>query len=172
MIVGVTGHRDLKHPLDEVIETFGWFLQTLKPKLVITGMAIGFDQAVVLACLKHDFPYEAAVPCDGQERLWPEEAQVGYQEMLSQAEKVTNVSPGKYAAWKMHARNGYIIKKCDLLIAYCHPSTTQGGTFQAIKLAQSTKGKQIINMFDYVGKPLELERVFQAALSRPSKTSL
>lgn len=172
MIISCTGHRTLSHPLDEVIETFGWFLQNFKPKYVITGMAIGFDQAVALACLKYEVPFEAAVPFIGQESLWPEDTQAAYREILALAQKTTVVSPGKYAAWKMHARNAYMVNNGNLVVAYCKPNTTSGGTYQAVKLAQSTKGKHMINMFDLVGKPDKLALLSQAtqtADSHPNK---
>lgn len=172
MIISVTGHRHLDHSIDDVIDTFGWFLQNLKPKLVVTGMALGFDQAVALSCLKNDMPFEAAVPCDGQERLWPNDAQETYRELLKLADKTTIVSAGAYAAWKMHARNAYMVKKADLVIAYCHPGATSGGTYQAMQLAKSTKGKQLVNMYELVGKPELLQKVFLATTSvlvRPNR---
>lgn len=172
-IISCTGHRTLKHPIDDVIDTFGWFIQNFKPELVCTGMALGFDQAVALACLKYNVPFEACVPCDGQESLWPAEVQEGYKELLQAAHKITVVSPGKYAAWKMHARNAYMVKKGNPIVAYLKPGTSDGGTAACVKLAQGTKGKQVINMFGLVGQTNLLEkasREAQAAVVRPSKT--
>ena len=62
MKIAVTGHRRLDHDLNKIIEKFSKALETLKPELVITGMAIGFDQAVALACLNTGTPFEAAIP--------------------------------------------------------------------------------------------------------------
>lgn len=172
-IISVTGHRTLKHPIDDVIDTFGWFLENFKPELVCTGMAVGFDQAVALACLKYNIPFEAAVPCDGQETLWPTEVQEGYRELLGAAQKVTVVSPGKYAAWKMHARNAYLVRRGNPIVAYLEPGSTSGGTAACVKVAQGTKGKQVINMFGLVGKPDLLEKMRQEAQSasvHPNKT--
>jgi len=152
MKIAVTGHRRLDHDLNIVIEKFSKALETLKPEIVITGMAIGFDQAVALACLNTGTPFEAAIPFKGQEVLWPQDAQEAYQEILSQASKVTIVSTGNYAAWKMHARNAYMIKNTDVIIGYCRPSETKGGTFEALKLANSLPNKKVINLYSILSK--------------------
>lgn len=152
MKIAVTGHRKLDHSLDKVIESVCKTIAVIQPSLVITGMAVGFDQAVALACIQSGTPFEAAVPFKGQESIWPEDAQQVYREILEQAQKVTVVSIGTYAAWKMHARNGYMIKNADIIIGYCRPTETKGGTFEAMKLASSYPEKKIINIYPMITK--------------------
>lgn len=146
MKIAVTGHRRLDHPLDDVIEAMVKTINILQPTSVLTGMAVGFDQAVALACIQTGVAFEAAVPFKGQESIWPQDAQDVYNEILSKASKVTVVSPGAYAAWKMHARNGYMVKSADIIVGYMRPSETKGGTFEAMKLACQTS-KKVINLY-------------------------
>lgn len=146
MKIAVTGHRRLDHSLDDVIEAMVKTINILQPTSVVTGMAIGFDQAVALACIKTGVPFEAAVPFKGQESHWPQDAQDVYNEILTQASKTTIVSPGPYAAWKMHARNGYMVKSADVVVGYMRPTETKGGTFEAMKLAAASN-KKIVNLY-------------------------
>lgn len=112
-------------------------------------MAIGFDQLVACACLQEKIPYEAIVPFNGQEKLWPKNIQEGYSVLIEQAEKKVVVSSGDYAAWKMHARNGYLVNNSDVIVAYLNPTENKGGTASCAKLANS-KNKLLINIFPIV----------------------
>ena len=86
MIAAFTGHRPNKlggfkipNPIynfinDEITRT----LTDLKPKKVITGMALGVDQWAAEVCIKLGVPFVAAVPFRGQELYWPEESRKRY----------------------------------------------------------------------------------------------
>lgn len=145
--ISVTGHRHLSHDFEDIQQALEKMFEHFKPSVVLTGMAVGFDQLVAFTCLKNNIPFEAAVPFKGQEALWPEDVKEGYQALLEQAQKVTIVSSGGYQAWKMHARNAYLVNNCDVLFAYIQPNTKEGGTFSCVKLAESTKSKQVVNVF-------------------------
>ncbi len=84
MILAATGHRldklggyDLLIQLD-LLKFSKIVLPQLKPDKVISGMALGFDQAIAEAAYQLKIPYVAAVPFVGQESVWPEEAQIKY----------------------------------------------------------------------------------------------
>lgn len=54
--------------------------------------------------------------------------------MLSESDKVTTVSEGGFATYKMMARNRYMVNKSDIVIAIICKET--GGTAQCVKYAK------------------------------------
>ena len=121
--MAVTGHRpdkvggygdDAFHRLFVVARNE---LARLNPEEVITGMALGWDQAVAEAAGRLGIPYVAAVPCVGQDRIWPKESQARYNALLTRAKEVKVVTDGPYAAWKMIARNKWMVDNCDEVLA-------------------------------------------------------
>ena len=147
-IVGVTGHRSLLHDTDKIIEAFLTTMNNLKADTVITGMAIGYDQLVAEICLAADIKYIAAVPFEGQEKMWPSMTQKRYHELLKKAYKVQIVSEGGYEAWKMHVRNEWIVDNSEALLAYFDGKHVKGsGTAACVRYAEKVK-RQIINIYD------------------------
>lgn len=146
VIIGVTGHRPDKlggygNSAQQKVTDFAYQeLQSLQKIIlfdkVITGMALGWDQAVGLCCLELGIPYIAAVPFAGQERKWPEVAQRLYWYILGGAEAVHIVSEGGYEEWKMEARNRWIVERSNLLLALS--SGAPGGTEGCITLARES----------------------------------
>jgi len=156
MIAAFTGHRPNKlggfkipNPIynfinDEITRT----LTDLKPKKVITGMALGVDQWAAEVCIKLGVPFVAAVPFRGQELYWPEESRKRYFELLEHADSIEYVSPGGYAAWKMQVRNQWMVDNCDVLIAIF--DGTPGGTKNCFDYAIANSKKIIrINPLDF-----------------------
>lgn len=145
MILGVTAHRPdklalaarklaLTGTLQTLEEKVEWLVSSLlRPKRVLTGMAVGGDQLVARVCVKHSIPFTAYVPCDGQHRLWPIEAQREYLQLLELAESVIVVRPGPYSVEKMQIRNEKLVDDCTSLLALY--DGTQGGTFNTVKYA-------------------------------------
>lgn len=102
----------------------------------ISGMAQGVDTWAAEVCLELGVPYTAAVPCNGQESPWPEEAQRRYRHLIMQGAEVHVVSPGDYAPWKMQARNVWMVDRCDVLLAVWDGSA--GGTANCVNAALRT----------------------------------
>jgi len=140
--VGVTGHRTLLQKYSEVYNSTKQLLKQIVDEHsrveVNTGMAIGFDQLVCEVCLELNIPYVAAVPCERQEALWPEAQKKRYAELLLLADRVVLVNPGPYEAWKMHARNGWIVQNSDEMVVHWD-GFYQGGTGNCMKLVRSKK---------------------------------
>jgi uncharacterized phage-like protein YoqJ len=114
----------------------------------ISGMAQGVDQWAALVCVALGIPWEAAVPCDGQEAPWPAESRGLYHALLKCASKVTVVSPGPYEAWKMQRRNEWMVDNCDRLIAIWDGSA--GGTGNCVAYAQKVGTPvHVINPFNF-----------------------
>jgi uncharacterized phage-like protein YoqJ len=115
--------------------------------LCISGMALGFDQWAAETCVELGIPFTAAVPFHGQHRAWPFSSQQRYSDLLAKAKEVVTVNPGPYAAWKMMARNEYMIEHADLLVAAWDGSS--GGTKNAVDYALK-KGRRVVNLLGEV----------------------
>jgi uncharacterized phage-like protein YoqJ len=142
MIIAFTGHRpdelggyDESNPTAlKVKAKIKAKLQELNPERVISGMALGVDIWAAEAAIELGIPVEAALPFVGQDKIWPEPSKARFQDILKKCKKVTVVSEGGYAAWKMHARNAYMVDNCDLLIAVWN-GKQEGGTWGCIQYA-------------------------------------
>lgn len=150
MIVAGTGHRPDK------LGGYGWepearlrclaisWLEVAKPERVISGMALGWDQALASAAHISGIPFTAAVPFLGQEKMWPAESQKRFQTLLEKAEKVEIVCSGGYSPAKMQKRNEWMVDNCTHVLALWNGTT--GGTANCVKYAQKQE-KPIINLW-------------------------
>lgn len=123
-----------------------------RPTRVISGMAQGWDQAVAGACVTLGIPFIAAVPFEGQEQVWPAEAQERYFRLLGHAEEVVYVSeyPGARA---MELRNRWMVDRADEILALWN-GNVGGGTANCIHYA-GQRGVPVTNVWSlWVGDPL------------------
>ena len=91
-------------------------------------------------------PLVAAIPFDAQHTKWPHEAQTRYQKIINKAEKVINVAPGKYAAWKFIRRDEWMVDNAACVVALWDGGE-KGGTWHTVNYARKL-GKDIINLYD------------------------
>ena len=148
MILAGTGHRPNKlggyDPLtkEHLIKLTTYALTKYKPDVVISGMALGWDQALATAALNLTIPMHAYIPFEGQECMWPTSSQREYWKLRRAASNVVVCCPGSYSAAKMQVRNCRMVNACtDVLALY---DGTPGGTANCIKYAEQ-QGKHIIN---------------------------
>lgn len=157
MIISITGHRPnglpkeygynlnneawtkLKEYIEVTIEECYKYATQNEELTLVSGMALGVDTAFweVAAKLRknnQNIRIEAALPFVGQEKKWTEKSQKQYKKMLSESDKVTIVSEGGFATYKMMARNRYMVNKSNIIIAVICKET--GGTAQCIKYAK------------------------------------
>ena len=142
MIIAATGSRPNKiggyaipNPIySQICKATEKIFLELKPEKVISGMALGYDQYFANTAWKLHIPFIAAVPMDGQERIWSEIDQKRYRKLISRADEVYVVNPGEYSPWKMQKRNEWMVLNCDLLLA-CWDGT-EGGTKNCIDFAK------------------------------------
>lgn len=147
MILGITGHRPsspsmggytIPNPTyEKVYAALKEKFELLKPNKIISGMALGTDQWAVSVALELEIPFVAAVPCDGQDRMWPDDSKAKYKEYLDLAEEVVIVSPGPYAPEKMHFRDKWIVDNSDCLLGVWS-GIRKGGTFATIRYAEKS----------------------------------
>lgn len=149
-VIAVTGHRPHKlGGYDQAIfdalvklasEKLSW-----RPERVITGMALGWDQAVAQACIDLSIPFTAAVPFSGQSNNWPQPAQDFYASLMDAADLVEVVCPGGYAAWKMQRRNEWAVDRAGSVLALW--DGTSGGTANCVRYA-TRLGRPIENCWN------------------------
>ena len=159
MIVAATGHRPTKlggYGGNVWMSTVSLALRAIdafEPSLIITGMALGWDQAVAEAAGLCGVPYHAYIPFPGQELIWPADAQASYDFYLAQAAKVRIVSqvinPGGEAGRLMQVRNRAMVDDCNLVAALWDGSP--GGTANCCRYADRV-GRPVANLWpDWLG---------------------
>lgn len=151
MTVAGTGHRPnklggySKQAFNKLIAIVESWLRVNKPDHVISGMALGWDQALAQAAIYCNIPFTAAIPFKGQELAWPKKSQEYYHFLLSRANTVKIICEGGYSPNKMQIRNEWMVDNCDKLLAMY--DETPGGTANCIAYANS-KGVEIINLYN------------------------
>lgn len=151
LVVAGTGHRPDKlggygqESTQKLAKFAKTVLREIKPKVVISGMALGWDQALAWAAINLDIPLIAAIPFSSQPTAWPEPSQMTYAKLLARADKTCIVSEGLYANWKFQKRNEWMVDNCNLVLALWNGS--KGGTGNCIKYAES-KDVKILNLWE------------------------
>jgi uncharacterized phage-like protein YoqJ len=161
MIIAGTGHRPQKlggfaipNPIYNYVQQEAErLLIKLKPSLILSGMTVGYDTLLAELAIKLKIDFNAIVPFIGQEKKWPKEAQIKYNNLLKQAKEVKIVCEGEYAPEKMQIRNQYLVDHCQLLLAAYNGSG--GGTNNCIQYAHKMK-KEII-VIDPKKAPMEIK---------------
>lgn len=152
MILSVTGHRPekllrqnpySKEQFKHLIRFAKSQLLKVKPQKVLTGMALGWDQAVALACINLNIPYVACVPCYNQDRKWSEAYQKLYAELLEKSESVKYVHEGGYTQKCMLDRNIYMVENSDKVLTLWN-GDQMGGTAHCVRYA-TKMNKEIMN---------------------------
>ncbi len=148
MIIAGTGHRPNKlggygiQATSRVTQTALRSVLHLKPTAIITGMALGWDQALATVAIDQGIPFYAYIPFKGQEKMWPAESQDKYHRLLDKAQSIKYVCDPGYAPWKMQARNEAMVYACDRVLALWNGSS--GGTANCVNFARA-KNKPITN---------------------------
>lgn len=112
---------------------------------IITGMALGWDQALAIAAYSLGVPFIAAVPFVGQEKRWPEADQIMYKDLLTKAARVEIITAGGFSTEAMYVRNMWMVDRADSLVALWN-GDKEGGTYHCIRYAKS-KNKRIENLW-------------------------
>lgn len=117
------------------------------PAIIISGMALGWDQALAQAAINCNIPFVAAVPFKGQENKWPEVSKERYKKLLDQAGEVVILS-SHYDKGVMQQRNIWMVDQLtgrdDHVVALWDGS--DGGTKNCIKYAEKKRIK-IVNLW-------------------------
>ena len=144
-----TGHRPSKlggysqEVFQKLITCATIALQRIQPSLVISGMALGWDQALAQAAINLNIPFAAILPCDTQASKWTKESEDYWKELKSKAAFVESISKW-YTSTCMQDRNIKMIDNSDLVLALWDGS--EGGTCNCLNYAKS-QNKPWINMW-------------------------
>lgn len=158
MIIAGTGHRPDKlggysdEAFQVLVDILVEFLIVIKPRTVISGLALGFDQALAQAVihineqklLPHQIKLIGAAPFKSQDSNWPQSSKTYYQELLKKCDKVIIVSEGDYSVAKMMKRNKWMVDNANVIVTIF--DGTSGGTKNTVDYAESKK-KQVINLY-------------------------
>ena len=151
-IIAGTGHRpkwmpckyDESHEWAHTIKTeLREGLKDLKPKAVISGMAIGWDMWLAEAAISVGVPLWAYIPFRGQGKNWPTVSQNRYNRILKNAEKVIHTSE-EYSKNCFFIRDEKMIDDCTLVFALHNEEIKRGGTFYTVNYANKLK-RTVIN---------------------------
>lgn len=110
-------------------------LQDDRPKHMIVGMALGWDQAVAQACIDLDIPFTAAVPFVGQESTWLYSSRDRYKRLLTFASRVEIICDKDTipVPAAMQKRNEWMVDQSQAVMALWNGSF--GGTHNCIRYA-------------------------------------
>ena len=153
-IIAGTGHRPDKigGQEEQVREAIRVRLGHYLPSLVISGMALGYDQWLAEEAQKLGFPVCAAIPFLGQEDRWPPDARRVYEEILSKCASRWYIHfsrPTSYAhaVQLLQERNEWMVDRANLILS-CYNGDPSGGTANCIRYAQ-VRLKTIDNINPY-----------------------
>ncbi len=155
MKIAGTGHRPNKlggysdQAFDKLYDIAWGYLSTNIQFInqVISGMALGWDQALAKAAIDLNISTIAAIPFKGQEIMWQKPSIKLYNDLLEKCSEIVIVSEGKYSPHKMHLRNEWMVDNCDILLAMWNGDKF-GGTYNCISYAKKKlDSDNIINLY-------------------------
>ncbi len=111
------------------------------------GGALGFDTLAAQAVIElrktyPDIKLILVLPCPDQDKFWDERDKKIYEEIKSEADKITVVEP-HYTRDCMHKRNRHLVDCSAHCI--CYKKENKGGTAYTVSYAEK-KGLDIINL--------------------------
>ena len=159
MIIAGTGHRPDKLIRKDVVpytpkqhnmlvKLCEIHLDKIGATKVISGMALGFDQAFAQAAINLHLPLIAAVPFVGQERLWQGKSKFYWKYLIDYASLDGEVHylSEHYSAKALINRNHWMVDRCDQVLA-CYNGIGTSGTASCVNYA-NLKMKPVTNIWD------------------------
>lgn len=157
--IAFTGHRPSKlpngweGPHTEVLLFLTKKLVNYEKRIVhgIQGGALGWDQIAGQAMVYAGIYQTLAEPFPGFWKKWrihqiEDYMEFKYGQLQEDYDEVVQVNPDEdYAAWKLHARNEYMVNRCDEVWAWWD-GTRKGGTYACLQYAHK-KGIPIVNLY-------------------------
>lgn len=163
MIIAGTGHRPPRlggysdGVYNTLIEFAGDMLRqhyrhhlfsSLAPMTVISGLALGWDQALAIAADKLGLTVWGYAPCKNMDVKWPQLSQDKYNEVLGICEKIIYVHDGDYPGpWCMIKRDERMVDDSNEVLALFDGNFVKSGTGHTVKYANKLKRK-VTNVWD------------------------
>ena len=154
-VIAGTGHRPprlggykqaVQFRLELLARTWLRSLRPSKPAKVISGMALGWDQALARAAISLDIPVLAAVPFPDYHKAWPKHVIDEFLVLIDQCDDLVYVSKAYTGPSVMQKRNEWMVDRCDTLLALWDGSP-KSGTGNCIRYAEQ-KGIPVENLWD------------------------
>lgn len=123
------------------------YLAAHRPDRVISGMALGWDQAWCEAAIMLEIPVIAAIPFEGQELRWPTVSRDRFYRLRSLCAQVVTVSPGGYSAQAMYQRDKWMVDNSTAVIALWNGSR-ESGTGRTVCYAEQV-GREVVNLWPW-----------------------
>lgn len=161
MIICGTGHRPPKlggytdEAFDKLVEfaedTFIKHFRMMsvlsKPITYIGGLALGWDQASMLAADHLGLRVIGYAPCTNMDNKWPQWSKDKYQQVLNICEEVKYIHDGDYPGpWCCILRDEAMVDDSQKVLAL-YDGGGKGGTYQTVKYAEK-RNKSIINVWN------------------------
>lgn len=124
-------------------------------QVAISGCALGADTWWARSARRAGLRLWAYVPCLAQPARWRPDDQATWRKLLGAADR-TLVLAADYDVRLLHARNGFMVRDADLVIAVWDPAKTTGGTAAAVRQAR-TAGKTVV-IVDVAARRTRIER--------------
>lgn len=112
---------------------------------IISGMALGWDQALASAAIALDLVFICAIPFEGQEGKWPKAAQDFYTLIINHASRVVCVGSKNNITVAFHSRDRWMVDNAAEMLAL-YNGGAYGGTFNTLEYAKK-KQKQVTNLW-------------------------
>lgn len=155
MIVAGTGHRPVSMPCGyneehtwalEIKTRINNWLSLNKPKVVISGMAIGFDTWLAEEAINLGIEVHAYLPYLGQGNNWPKEASERYLNILCHPLVKIIYTSKDYSKASFHIRDRAMIDDADIILALWS-GQTKGGTYETLEYCKKNYTKERINIW-------------------------
>lgn len=151
LVVACTGHRPPKLggyndvTFARLVCLAAFCFHKLEPRIVITGGALGWDQACAKAAGDMSIRLHVFYPFEGYDSTWPVASQIKAREIHSKAEVHKMVCAPGYEDWKLQARNEDMVDNAELVLALY--DSNPGGTANCVKYAHK-QGRTVLNCWD------------------------
>jgi len=156
-VVAVAGHRPNHlggysndvHKL--LVKTAKRALKKVKPDVIITGMTLGWGQAVAEACIKLNIPFIAAIPNKDFGKSWSESFVARYLDLLSRAKYVYLAYSKPYSFFTIANRNMWMVDNANKLLACWNEELLKGDTYETVEYCKKVN-KPIENVYSIFKK--------------------
>lgn len=148
MIVAGTGHRLQGVYHGRTKRELRWYAResivAWQPDLVISGMALGWDQAVALAAIDLGLPFMAILPFEGMESRWEPDTRAEFKWIRERAASELVMRPA-YCPESYDERNEAMVDRADVMLALWD-GRKGGGTFNCLRYAVGQR-KRIVQLW-------------------------
>lgn len=123
-------------------------LEKWHPTLVLTGMALGWDQVLAEAAMAVGIPFTAYVPFPGQDLRWSLPERRHYHWILSEASDIVTVvpEPDRDVTTALMQRNEAMVDAADWVLALWN-GIDKGGTARCVAYARDHQ-KPVQNLWN------------------------